>query len=181
MHRRTPWAEGGWAAGRVGVGTPRNKRKKPGLSQKVGLLSCQALIHSHAPRASRPTAVRGSPLTGCDAEKSASPRMTKRRCHARLARGSDTHRFSGVSTSFRKEQRYGMVAGRPTQPAFAAFVIPEETDLRRVPPLPSSSPGGPSPTAAGFPCGIRRRLPSRGVLPGATPRKQTPTNPTAVT
>ena len=56
--------------------------------------------------------------------KSASPRITKRRCHARLAHGSDIHRLAGVGTSFPKEKRtYRMVAGRPTQPAFAAFVF----------------------------------------------------------
>lgn len=87
---------------------------------------------------------------------SASPRITKRRCHARLAHGSDTHRLAGVSTSFPKERSYGMVAGRPTQPALAAFFRNHRSfdgpNRSRVPSLRAV------PAAAGFPCWTRRRL-----------------------
>ncbi len=84
--------------------------------------------------------------------KSASPRITKRRCHARLAHGSDIHRLAGVSTSFPKGTGYGMVAGRPTQPAFAAIVLSDTSNPLMNPITPKFHPGGPSPDAAGFPC-----------------------------
>lgn len=83
--------------------------------------------------------------------------------------------------SFRKGVDDGMVAGRPTQPALAAQTISEATSLRRTASLPSSSPGGPSPTAAGFPCEVRRRLAFRGVPHGISTAKPIATNPTSVT